>query len=199
MLAGRGLALCEKSVAGTVKLKLTQFRPVFCKGMGSMQARQWAPPVVMGTEEMMKKKAHGTCVKAVQESLKWNVDRENADKICCFNRHYAEHSGYAFGGRGVTWLKEVDRTGPTIYYDSVHGKSVFKAPIGRAFDEFLAESKAHGWPSFRDDEVDWDSVRVLPNGETITVDGVHLGHNLPDGKGNRYCINLICIAGSPEN
>lgn len=41
-------------------------------------------------------------------------------------------------------------------------------------------------------------VRVLPNGETISVDGTHLGHNLPDGTGNRYCINLVCVAGSPK-
>jgi hypothetical protein len=25
-----------------------------------------------------------------------------------------------------------------------------------------------------------------------------LGHNLPDKKGNRYCINLCCVAGQPK-
>jgi peptide methionine sulfoxide reductase MsrB len=25
----------------------------------------------------------------------------------------------------------------------------------------------------------------------------HQGHNLPDRKGNRYCINLVSIAGTP--
>jgi peptide methionine sulfoxide reductase MsrB len=40
-------------------------------------------------------------------------------------------------------------------------------------------------------------VRVLGDGETVSVDGTHLGHNLPDGKGNRYCINLVCVAGKP--
>jgi hypothetical protein len=44
----------------------------------------------------------------------------------------------------------------------------------------------HGWPSFRDDEVDWDFVRVLPDGETVSMDGTHLGHNLPD----RY---VVCL------
>lgn len=71
---------------------------------------------------------------------------------------------------------------------------------GRTAEEFLAESANHGWPSFRDSEVVWDSVRVLTRGqsaegETITAEGVHLGHNLPDAKGNRYCINLVCVAG----
>jgi hypothetical protein len=35
------------------------------------------------------------------------------------------------------------------------------------------------------------------NGETVSVDGTHLGHNLPDRKGSRYCINLVCVAGRP--
>ena len=50
----------------------------------------------------------------------------------------------------------------------------------------------------RDEEVNWDYVRCLPNGECISVTGTHLGHNLPDGKGNRYCINLVSVAGLPE-
>ena len=32
-------------------------------------------------------------------------------------------------------------------------------------------------------------------GETVSVDGTHLGHNLPDDAGNRYCINLVSVAG----
>ena len=63
----------------------------------------------------------------------------------------------------------------------------------------MKESMAHGWPSFRDDEVIWDNVRVLTNGETISIDGTHLGHNLPDSNGNRYCINLVSVAGNPVN
>ena len=71
---------------------------------------------------------------------------------------------------------------------------------GRTAEAFLAESADHGWPSFRDSEVVWENVRVLTrgasaSGETVTVDGVHLGHNLPDRHGNRYCINLVCVAG----
>ena len=27
-----------------------------------------------------------------------------------------------------------------------------------------------------------------------SLDGTHLGHNLPDSKGNRYCINLVCAS-----
>lgn len=69
-----------------------------------------------------------------------------------------------------------------------------------------------------------ENVRVLPGGETISVNDTHLGvrrptlsnrccmyviaapaddcvsavrllqHNLPDSSGNRYCINLVCVA-----
>ena len=69
---------------------------------------------------------------------------------------------------------------------------------GRTFEEFVAESKSHGWPSFRDEEVVWDNVRCLKDGECVSVDGTHLGHNLPDRSGNRYCINLVSVAGEPE-
>lgn len=89
--------------------------------------------------------------------------------------------------------------GPVSFYDSVSGKPLFRAPVGRSVDEFIAESKVHGWPSFRDDEVVWDNVRVLKSsGETVSTIGTHLGHNLPDNSGNRYCINLVSIAGNPS-
>ena len=57
--------------------------------------------------------------------------------------------------------------------------------------------KAHGWPSFRDEEVVWENVRCLPDGEAVSLAGTHLGHNIPDAKGNRYCINLVSVAGRP--
>ena len=89
--------------------------------------------------------------------------------------------------------------GPVTFYDSVSGKPLFKAPVNRSVDEFINESKVHGWPSFRDQEVVWDDVRVLKSsGETVSTIGTHLGHNIPDGTGNRYCINLVSIAGNPE-
>lgn len=77
------------------------------------------------------------------------------------------------------------------------GKALFVAPRGRSVEEFLEESRAHGWPSFRDEEVVWENVRCLPNGEAVSVDGTHLGHDLPDRNGNRYCINLVSVAGNP--
>lgn len=159
---------------------------------------KFGAPVVMGDESIMSQKAHGTTEVGVQKKLKYNVDSAKADEICCYNRHYAEYSGYF---TKTSWLDDVKDAGdtPVEYYDSVTGKLLFTGPKGRTFKEFLVESRAHGWPSFRDEEVNWEYVRVLPNGETVSVDGTHLGHNLPDSKGNRYCINLVCIAGYPAS
>jgi len=155
-------------------------------------------PVVFCNEDTMSKKAHGTSEKPVQKDLRWGVDYDTADRICNFNRHYAEYSGY--WRRATKFMKEVDREKPTVYYDSVTGKPLFVAPIGRSMDDFLRESDAHGWPSFRDEEVVWENMRVLKTtGEAVSADGTHLGHNLPDRKGNRYCINLVSVAGQPDD
>lgn len=121
-------------------------------------------------------------------------------RICNFNRHYAEPSGY--WKRSSTFLSEVNKeikegTQTITFYDSNTGKPLFIAPKDRSYEEFIKESTSHGWPSFRDSEVVWENVRCLPDGETVSVDGTHLGHNLPDKKGSRYCINLISVAGNP--
>jgi len=157
---------------------------------------KFSPPVVIGEESLMSKKAHGTSATPVQANLRWGCDFETADRICNFNRHYAEFAGY--WDKKSTFLKdESDASGEIKFHDSNSGKVLFEAPKDRSFESFVKESKMHGWPSFRDNEVNWDYVRVLPNGETISIDGTHLGHNLPDGKGNRYCINIVSVAGSP--
>ena len=83
-----------------------------------------------------------------------------------------------------------------MFFDSVTGRQLFHAPVCRTLKEFIDESKKHGWPSFRDQEVNWNIVRSLEDGEIVSVDGTHLGHNLPDSNGNRYCINLVSIAGN---
>merc|ERR1719171_1111368 len=149
---------------------------------------------VFGPESIMAQKAHGTSEAPVQKNLKWAVDQDVADRITNYNRRFAEYAGY---WKQTNFLKEVSTTEPTTYYDSVTGKPLFRAPIGRSMDEFLAESNVHGWPSFRDQEVVWENTRVLRDGETVSATGMHLGHNLPDRNGNRYCINLISIAGRP--
>ena len=151
----------------------------------------------MGDESLMTEKAHGTTDKAVQESLRWNVDRAKADFICCYNRDDDEGKSYAFT-EGISWEEELRTKGELTYYDSVTGKPLFVGPRGRTVEEFLEESKKHGWPSFRDEEVIWENVRCVKKGEAVSLEGTHLGHNIPDSKGNRYCINLVSVAGNPS-
>merc|ERR1719231_1855896 len=140
--------------------------PAFAAPMMSLAGSKPLTLPVRGEESLMSKKAHGTCEKPVQEDLRWACDRETADRICCFNRHYAEFAGY---WRKTNFLKEMaaegkDKAGEIDFYDSVSGAKLFTAPRGRTFEEFVKESDAHGWPSFRDEEVNWDHVRVLDDG-----------------------------------
>jgi hypothetical protein len=145
-------------------------------------------------------KSHGSCTGRVQTPLRWAVDAAVADRVACFNRHGAERFGYWTTTAFLDSIGDTAHTGaaPEItFYDSITGKALFIAPRGRSFAEFRAESAAHGWPSFRDAEVVWENVRALPGGEMVSIDGTHLGHNLPDAR-NRYCINLSGIAGRPS-
>jgi len=57
-------------------------------------AANYPPPAVMGSESIMSKKTHGTSSVPVQKNLRWKCDTDVADRICNFNRHYAEFSGY---------------------------------------------------------------------------------------------------------
>jgi hypothetical protein len=94
------------------------------------------------------------------------------------HRRYAEYSGY---WQSTTLLldvqEQIKNDKPVTFYDSGYkGKPLFTAPRDRSWDDFITESKHHGWPSFRDSEVNWDYVRVLPDGETVSIDGTHLGY-----------------------
>lgn len=185
--------MCLQGALRAPQRAITQTVALF--GLGGPAAGANSKYPIVADEEVMKPKAHGTSEKPVMKDLKWGADFQTADRICNFNRHYAEFAGY---WTTTNFLKEVDRAGETTYYDSVTGKPLFVAPRGRTFEEFIAESKSHGWPSFRDEEVVWDNVRCLKDGECVSVDGTHLGHNLPDRSGNRYCINLVSVAGEPQ-
>merc|ERR1712039_68773 len=158
----------------------------------------FGPPVVMGDESIMNAKAHGSSATGVQDELRWGCDVQEADRICNFNRKGAENSGYWLM---TSFVKEATGMGtPIHFHDSNTGKCLFTVggPRSRKLDAFLQESRTHGWPSFRDSEVNWKEVRVLPGGEAISRAGTHLGHNFPDYSGNRYCINLVSVAGYPR-
>jgi peptide methionine sulfoxide reductase MsrB len=190
-LTGSNARLAQKAVSKDTKLNMGLLDFL---GLGE---KKFDGLCVMGDEEIMSPKAHGTSDRPVQGILRWECDRKVADNICNFNRHYAEYRGY---WRSTSFIEEAkaeyEQNGEIKFYDSNTGKLLFLAPKGRSFEEFIKESVSHGWPSFRDEEVVWDDVRCLPNGEAVSLAGTHLGHNLPDFSGNRYCINLVSVAGN---
>mmetsp|Transcript_6156 Transcript_6156/g.8906 ORF Transcript_6156/g.8906 Transcript_6156/m.8906 type:complete len:152 (+) Transcript_6156:48-503(+) len=142
----------------------------------------------------MNRGKHDTSNALVKPKLRWNCDPKLADRICNSNRRSAEHSGYF---EKTTFIAD-EQGNQVTFYDSNSGKPVFFAPKGRSWDDFLMESRQLGWLSFRDEEVFWDNVRCLTGGETISVDGTQLGHNIPDEKGSRYCINLVSVSGCKQ-
>jgi hypothetical protein len=58
--------------------------------LGGAMKKGFDAPVVMGTEEMMSQKEFGTSAMPIQQDLRWGCDVETADRICNYNRHYAE-------------------------------------------------------------------------------------------------------------
>lgn len=107
--------------------------------------------VVYGDESIMSQKTHGTSEKPVQNELLYGVSNKLADKISNYNRQFAEFAGYF---RSTSFEDVVlEAKGPVTFYDSVTGKPLFVAPIGRSAEQFVQESEVHGWPSFRDEEV----------------------------------------------
>lgn len=152
------------------------------------------------------------CVGAVMEDLDWGLsgasDYEVADRICCRNTRFAEPSGFAELKEFFSSAQErlrllahdaraAGRPPPPYltFYDSQCRLPIFRAPVGRTFSQWERESVEHGWPSFRRRETFHEHVEIERGGEMHSTCGTHLGHNLPDEDGPRYCINLVCMAG----
>ena len=55
----------------------------------------------------------------------------------------------------------------------------------------------HGWPSFRPEEIVSENVIIHDDGRMESRCLTHIGHNLPDGGTDRYCIDLVCMTGEP--
>jgi len=166
--------------------------------LGLMLTPTSAPSSIPGpTRSARSQPVFGTCPAqpSAAAPLRWDSNPSTADHICCKNHRYAEYSGYWTSTSFP--MTATEGAAPLTFYDPTTGRPLFVAPRGRSYAEFISESKHHGWPSFRDAEVVWENVVVVKGGETISVNGTHLGHNIPDGSGNRYCINIVCVAGQP--
>ena len=91
--------------------------------------------------------------------------------------------------------KEIAHGKEITYRDSVTGKPLFIAPRGRSVKKFIEESDAHGWPSFRDEEVVWDNVRVLKGAsfECCRCFGEVVSENVLVLKNNGSPMNYVTI------
>jgi hypothetical protein len=76
---------------------------------------------IKGDESIMSTKKHGTSDRAVQPKLRWGCDIALADRICNYNRKWAEYAGY--WKSETSFLSEVDTSKETTFYDSVTGTS----------------------------------------------------------------------------
>mmetsp|Transcript_117887 Transcript_117887/g.184208 ORF Transcript_117887/g.184208 Transcript_117887/m.184208 type:complete len:217 (+) Transcript_117887:44-694(+) len=124
-----------------------------------------------------------------------------ADICCTVPQRWAENRGFL---QVVSFFQQLEQTGASAeeitFYDSQCGVPLYVAPKGRSYDDFKAESLKHGWPSFRAAEVVRANVYVSSHGgEVVSACNTHLGHDLPDSKGERHCINLMCMAGNLAN
>jgi len=123
-----------------------------------------------------------------------------ATAVCCDTRTVAfAEPQFLFSEPDIALFSKLDASGVTTFYDSACGAPLFRAPVGRSMDAFNADTQEHGWPSFREAEVDKDNVVTNLTTTLVTsACGTHLGTYLPDSQGPRWCIDLSCIAGSPS-
>ena len=90
------------------------------------------------------------CSGPIQKELLFGCTRDvsMAQHICCANRHGAEPRGYQEHSHVALFEKlrsSTDGEGVTTFFDSVCGKPLFRAPVGRTFAEWEEESLEHGW------------------------------------------------------
>jgi len=125
-----------------------------------------------------------------------------AESVCCDSRNQAgAEPQYLFEAPDINFFGRLDSSKVTIFYDSVCGVPLFRAPVNRTFDVWKAETEEHGWPSFRTPEIYPEHVIVdKTTGYVTSSCGTHLGTYLPDfGGAPRYCIDLSCMAGNANS
>lgn len=158
---------------------------------------------------------NNTCKGKVQVALRYNMSQTTAvgdlpfpvaqgetlaDAVCCDEafRPFAEPRE-TYKRKDVDLFAHLNVSGETTFYDSVCGLPLFVAPRGRTLADFQADTAEHGWPSFRKEElIAGNSFIDNSTGEVRSKCGTHLGSYLPDDKGPRWCLDLVCLAGSPS-
>jgi hypothetical protein len=196
----QALGLWTEGAAGTFDMQVAWI------GAGSPSSRLAAPLGLLDPH-------NHTCNGYPQKELKYNVSGRRAsdylpfptlpleglaEAVCCDSAFalYAEPQDF-FNRPDVNLFGLIaNATSPITFYDSVCGIPVFRAPVNRSMESFRNESLEHHWPSFRTAEIFAENIITRPDGVVVSKCGTHLGSNLPDQQGDRYCIDLSCISGN---
>ena len=122
-------------------------------------------PIVID-ESVMSPKEHGTCPNPPMKDLRWNVDRKTTDKICCFNRHYAEYSGYFAQTDFISDAKNSEL--PIKFHDPITGKVLYNCSKLRGianntipFSYFLQRQLIDQWIHFCRNQCHMDGHRFV--------------------------------------
>jgi len=179
----------------------------------ALSARSGArQPVSDVVESATVPQKYNSCKGTVQDNLRYNISSRTeptvpvpvdpsetlAQAVCCDTRTkvFAEPQ-FLYQAPDIALFSKI--SGVTTFFDSVCGVPLFKAPMNRSMADFKADTDEHGWPSFRKEEVFSEHVQVdKSTGFVYSSCGTHLGSFLPDDKGDRYCMDLSCISGSPK-
>lgn len=155
--------------------------------------------------DVMRERSFGTCLVRPHRTLRWGSPVDVADDICCHSRGKLEPKKLYLQLLGTDALSVAEwRKHETMtFYDTVTSKPLFIIDNKvRRFKDFMLDSKRHGHPTFREHERVAENTEVLRDfgslgggGEIVSVDGTHLGRNIPDAQGPRYSVSLVCIAG----
>jgi hypothetical protein len=109
---GAGLLASAASIVGASSVT----NPASCSAAADVDEVTVGGKPLKGAEAIMSAKAHGTTEEAVQETLRFGASRKTANKICSFNRSFAEYATYY---QRETDFEQVVRTadGPVTFYD----------------------------------------------------------------------------------
>lgn len=131
------------------------------------------------------------CLTDVEDSLLYGVSNSMSDPCCTKNGttvNYFETIGL---------FQQLNASGITTLYDSTCGLPLFKAPIGRSFEEWKNECERNGELLFDEKEAICDNLRVLQSGELVSICGTRLGEYIASSSGDYYSVNIACLSGLP--
>eukprot|EP01063_Lacrimia_lanifica_P015839 TRINITY_DN224_c0_g2_i1.p1 TRINITY_DN224_c0_g2~~TRINITY_DN224_c0_g2_i1.p1 ORF type:complete len:392 (+),score=146.22 TRINITY_DN224_c0_g2_i1:52-1227(+) len=193
-----------EGVDGKVELDVERIDAVLAPGVQETGVLGTQPPkqYEMCSGAVQKGLLYGISGRTTPAGVNAPVDQTEslAEAVCCDKRaELVAEPRFLYEAPDVQLFTKLDASGVTTFYDSVCGVPLFRAPVGRSFADFQADTAAHGWPSFRPAEVVQENVVTDRVNKLVKSKcGTHLGTFDPDAQGDRWCIDLSCVAGQQQ-